>query len=152
VIKSTAWTLTKMVKQLQLSKLFWIALGINYLFGIAVLYSILTIPNNIFDINNNPEHLLAAFKLTYVRAAIVTFALISYPILLLKSRKYITLFTVGLTAWVAAMYIDDNLVLYRIIEYPDRTFVVLLQTFRPIAIACLIWMSFELTFSKYKKY
>ncbi|WP_445809144.1 hypothetical protein, partial [Yoonia sp.] len=94
---------------------------------------------------------LAAFKLTYVRTAIVTLVLIAFPIVLFTSRKYTTFLTVGLTAWVVALYIDDNLVLYRIIEYPDRGLVVFLQTFRPVTIACLIWMSFELTFKNYRK-
>lgn len=140
-----------MIKKLQLSNLFWISLAINYLFAIMLVYAFLTIPDTIFDIEN-PEHALAAFKLTYVRSVIVTFVLIAYPIVLFKSRKYITLFTVGLTAWVVALYIDDNLVLYRLIEYPTRGLVVFLQAVRPIVIACLIWMSFELTFKNYKKH
>lgn len=139
-----------MIKKLQLSKLFWIALIINYLFAIGVVYAFMTVPDSLFDANN-PEHVLAAFKLTYVRTAIVTLVLIAFPIVLFTSRKYTTFLTVGLTAWVVALYIDDNLVLYRIIEYPDRGWVVFLQTFRPVTIACLIWMSFELTFKNYRK-
>lgn len=110
-----------------------------------------TIPDSVFD-TNNPEHVLADFKLTYVRLAIVVLLLIAYPIVLLTSRKYVTFLTVGLTAWVIALYMDDNLVLYKIIEYPNRELIVFLQTFRPITIACLIWMSFELTFKNHKNH
>lgn len=140
-----------MIKRLHLSKLFWIALLVNYFFGIFVIYAVATIPDSVFD-TNNPEHVLAAFKLTYVRLAIVVLLLIAYPIVLLTSRKYVTFLTVGLTAWVTALYIDDNLVLYKIIEYPNRELIVFLQTFRPITIACLIWMSFELTFKNHKNH
>ena len=140
-----------MIKKLQLSKLFWIALVINYLFAIAVWYAFMTVPDDVFDMNNT-EHALAAFKLAYIRAMIVMLFLIIYPIALLTSWKYIAVFTVGLTGWAIAMYIDDNLVLYKIIEYPDRGLVVFLQVVRPIIIACLIWMSFELAFRNYKKY
>lgn len=140
-----------MIKRLHLSKLFWIALLVNYLFAIIFAYGVATIPDSVFD-SNNPEHVLAAFKLTYVRLAIVVLLLIAYPIVLLTSLKYVTFMTIGLTAWVTALYIDDNLVLYKIIEYPDRGLVVFLQAFRPITIACLIWMSFELTFKNHKNH
>lgn len=124
---------------------------VNYLFAIIFVYGVATIPDSVFD-SNNPEHVLAAFKLTYVRLAIVVLLLIAYPIVLLTSLKYVTFMTIGLTAWVTALYIDDNLVLYKIIEYPDRGLVVFLQAFRPITIACLIWMSFELTFKNHKNH
>lgn len=140
-----------MIKRLQLSKLFWIALLVNYFFGIFFIYGVATIADSVFD-SNNPEHVLAAFKLTYVRLAIVVLLLIAYPIVLLTSLKYVTFMTIGLTAWVTALYIDDNLVLYKIIEYPNRGLVVFLQAFRPITIACLIWMSFELTFKNHKNH
>lgn len=139
-----------MIKKLKLSKLFWIALVTNYLFAVGILYVFMTVPDDVFDMNNT-EHALVAFKLAHVRSMIVMFFVIVYPIVLLTSRKYITVFTVGLTAWAIAMYVDDHVVLYKIIEYPDRGLVVFLQTVRPIIIAGLIWMSFELTFRNYKK-
>ncbi|MDC1339901.1 hypothetical protein N8207_05525, partial [Planktomarina temperata] len=58
--------------------------------------------------------------------------------------------TIALTAWAVAIYIDDYLVLYRIIEYPERGIVVFIQTIRPIFLASLLWMSFELTFTRSK--
>lgn len=136
-----------MIKKLRLSNIFWISLLANYLFAIIILYALATIPDSTFD-TNNPEHVLAAFKLTYVRLVIVVFIFFAYPIVLFTSRKYATFLTVGLTAWVIALYIDDNLVLYKIIEYPSRGLVVFIQAVRPFTIACLIWMSFELTSKK----
>jgi hypothetical protein len=138
-----------MIQNLGLSKLFWMALLVCYSFLIAAMYAIVTVPDGVFE-TDNPEHVLAAIKLTYVRLTIVAFGLVGYPIVLLSSLKYAKYTTIALTAWAIAIYIDDYLVLYRIIEYPNRRLVVVIQTFRPVLIVCLIWMSFELTFHKPK--
>ena len=138
-----------MILKLGLSRLFWIALAFTYLFLVLVMYALLSLPENTFDVEN-PTHIMAAIKLSYVRFSLVFVAMIIYPIILFSSLKYAKYFTILLTAWAIAMYIDDHLVLYSIIEYPSRGVVVFLLSIRPIFLACLIWMSFELTFTKLK--
>ena len=97
---------------------------------------------------DNAAHVMNAVKLTYVRLSIVAISLVFYPVILFSSLKYIKYFTIALTAWAIAIYIDDHLVLYRIIEYPDRGVVLFIQSIRPMFLVCLLWMSFELTFTK----
>ena len=97
---------------------------------------------------DNAEHVMTAVRLTYVRLSIVAVSLVGYPIILFSSLKYTKYVTIALTAWAIAIYIDDHLVLYRIIEYPDRGVVLFIQSIRPMFLVCLLWMSFELTFTK----
>ena len=113
------------------------------------MYAIVTQPDNVFDADNQ-QHISAAVKLTYVRLSLAMFFMVGYPIILFSSLKYARYVTIALTAWGIVMYIDDYLVLYKIIEYPKRGLVVALQSLRPILLICLIWMSFELTFTKSK--
>ena len=136
-----------MISNLGLSRIFWIALAIVYFFlGIAA-YAILTLPENTFELGN-PDHVKAAVKLTYVRFAFISVVMVSYPIVLLSSLRYAYFFTIAATAWAIAMYVDDYLVLYRIIEYPSRGIAIAIKLTRPIFLACLLWLSFELTFTK----
>ena len=139
-----------MIKNLRLSKVFWLALAFTYIFLILTVYGLLTLPQDTFDTDNS-EHVRAAVKLTYVRFSLITVSMVTYPIILFGSLKYAKYFTIALTAWAIAMYIDDYLVLYRIIEYPERGIIVILQLIRPILLVCLLWMSFELTFTKSKE-
>ena len=136
-----------MVRDLGLTKLFWMSLAFVYVFVILAVYSILTLPENTFSADNKIQ-VMAALKLSYVRLSLSIVFLVVYPILLFSSLKYIKYVTIALTAWAVAIYIDDHLVLYRIIEYPERGIVVFLQSIRPIFLACLLWMSFELTFTR----
>ena len=136
-----------MIRNLGLTKVFWVALAFSYLFLLLAMYAILTLPKSTFDVNN-AEHVLTAVRLTYVRLSIVAVSLVGYPIILFSSLKYTKYVTIALTAWAIAIYIDDHLVLYRIIEYPDRGIVVFIQSIRPMFLVCLLWMSFELTFTK----
>ena len=122
-------------------------MAVTYFFLVLAMYAILTPPESAFDADN-AEHVMAAVRLTYVRLAIVAVSLVGYPIILLSSLKYAKYVTIALTAWAIAVYIDDHLVLYRIIEYPDRGIVVFMQSIRPMLLVCLLWMSFELTFTK----
>ena len=138
-----------MIRDLGLSKIFWAAMAVTYFFLVLAMYAILTLPESAFDADN-AEHVMAAVRLTYVRLAIVAVSLVGYPIILLSSLKYAKYVTIALTAWAIAVYIDDHLVLYRIIEYPDRGVVLFIQSIRPIFLVCLLWMSFELTFTKSK--
>ena len=139
-----------MIKNLRLSKVFWLALAFTYIFLILTVYGLLTLPQDTFDTDNS-EHVIAAVKLTYVRFSLVAVSMVTYPIILFSSLKYAKYFTIALTAWAIAMYIDDYLVLYRIIEYPERGIIVILQLMRPVLLVCLLWMSFELTFTKSKE-
>jgi len=136
-----------MIRNLGLTKVFWVALAFSYLFLLLAMYAILTLPKSTFDVNN-AEHVLTAVRLTYVRLSIVAVSLVGYPIILFSSLKYTKYVTIALTAWAIAIYIDDHLVLYRIIEYPDRGIVLFVQSIRPLFLVCLLWMSFELTFTK----
>ena len=138
-----------MIKNLHLSKLFWTALLVANCYLIIAMYAIVTLPDNSFDANNQ-QHILAAVKLTYVRLTLAIFFMVAYPVILFSSLKYAKYVTIALTAWGIVMYIDDYLVLYKIIEYPKRGLVVVIQSLRPILLICLIWMSFELTFTKSK--
>ena len=138
-----------MIRDLGLSKIFWAAMAVTYFFLVLAMYAILTFPESAFDADN-AEHVMAAVRLTYVRLAIVAVSLVGYPIILFSSLKYAKYVTIALTAWAIAVYIDDHLVLYRIIEYPDRGVVLFIQSIRPIFLVCLLWMSFELTFTKSK--
>ena len=139
-----------MIKNLRLSKVFWLALAFTYIFLILTVYGLLTLPQDTFDTDNS-EHVRAAVKLTYVRFSLIAVSMVTYPIILFSSLKYAKYFTIALTAWAIALYIDDYLVLYRIIEYPKRGIIVILQLIRPILLVCLLWMSFELTFTKSKE-
>ena len=138
-----------MISNLELSKLFWVSLAFVYVFVILAVYSIVTLPENTFSADSS-EQVMAAIKLTYVRLSLAVVSSVVYPILLFSSLKYTKYVTIALTAWAVAIYIDDYLVLYRIIEYPERGIVVFIQTIRPIFLACLLWMSFELTFTRSK--
>jgi hypothetical protein len=136
-----------MIRNLGLTKVFWVALAFSYFFLLLAIYAILTLPKSTFDVNN-AEHVVTAVRLTYVRLSIVAVSMVGYPIILFSSLKYTKYVTIALTAWAIAIYIDDHLVLYRIIEYPERGIVLFMQSIRPLFLVCLLWMSFELTFTK----
>ena len=139
-----------MIKNLRLSKVFWLALAFTYIFLILTVYGLLTLPQDTFDTDNS-EHVRAAVKLTYLRFSLIAVSMVTYPIILFGSLKYAKYFTIALTAWAIACYIDDYLVLYKFIKYPERFIIVILQLIRPILLVCLLWMSFELTFTKSKE-
>ena len=124
-------------------------MAFTYFFLLLAIYAILTLPKSTFDMDS-AEHVMAAVRLTYVRLSIATVSLVGYPVILFSSLKYTKYITIALTAWAIAIYIDDHLVLYRIIEYPDRGVVLFIQAIRPMFLVCLLWMSFELTFTKFK--
>lgn len=138
-----------MIRNLGLSKIFWVAMAFTYFFLLLAIYAILTLPKSTFDVDN-AEHVMTAVRLTYVRLSIAAVSLVGYPVILFSSLKYTKYITIALTAWAIAIYIDDHLVLYRIIEYPDRGVVLFIQSIRPMFLVCLLWMSFELTFTKSK--
>lgn len=133
------------IKKYQFTKLFWGSFIGAYGFLLLAMFAIATLPDNVFD-TWDEIHVRTAMKLTYLRFTIVIFALLGYPIILFTSVRNAKFVTIALTAWALAIYIDDYSVLYRIIEYPQRGLVNFIQAIRPLFLACLIWMSFELTF------
>jgi len=129
----------------QVSKLFWFSMSIAYSFCFSALYIYSTIPEYLLELDNTIQVNLT-MKLASVRLAIIALALVAYPIILFRFFKYANYFTVALTAWAVAIYIDDYFVLSEIIKYPESQLISLIQSLRPIMIASLFWMSIELVF------
>ena len=128
-----------------ISKLFWFSMSIAYSFCFSALYIYSTIPEYLLELDNTIQVNLT-MKLASVRLAIIALALVAYPIILFRFFKYAKYFTVALTAWAVAIYIDDYFVLSEIIKYPESQLISLIQSLRPIMIASLFWMSIELVF------
>ena len=129
----------------QLSKFFWFTMSISYAFCFSALYAYSTIPEYTLELNNTAQ-INITMKLATVRLIIVATALFAYPIFLFRFFKYAKYFTVALTAWAVAIYIDDIFVLSEIIKYPKSGLISSIQSLRPILIASLLWMSIELIF------
>ena len=134
-----------MFKNPQPSKFFWFSMSIAYAFCFSSLYTYLTIPEYILELNNTNQ-IIITMKLATVRLVIVAIALLAYPVILFRFFKYAKYFTVALTAWAVAIYIDDYFVLTKVIQYPESGLISSVQSFRPILIASLLWMSIELVF------
>ena len=129
----------------QLSKFFWFTMSISYAFCFSALYTYSTIPEYTLELNNTAQ-INITMKLATVRLIIVATALFAYPIFLFRFFKYAKYFTVALTAWAVAIYIDDTFVLTEVIKYPESGLISSIQSLRPILIASLLWMSIELIF------
>jgi hypothetical protein len=129
----------------QLSNFFWFSMSIAYAFCFSSLYTYSTIPEYTLELNNNAQ-INITMKLATVRLAIVATALLAYPIILFRFFKYAKYFTVALTAWAVAIYIDEIFVLTEVIKYPENGLISSIQSLRPIWIASLLWMSIELVF------
>jgi len=127
-----------------MTHLFWVAFIITYLFCMSTIYGIITVPEEMFDVKNALE-VLSLIKLLSIRLTFGVVFLSIYPVLLLTSIKWSNYFVVAVTAWCIAMYVDDLMVLNKIIEYPERGLIAIIQSIRPILILSLIWMSFELS-------
>jgi hypothetical protein len=92
------------------------------------------------------DHEGLAIKMNYVRLPTLCFGLALLPILLWTSVRYALNLIRFYAAFVAFNYIDDHLVLYDVIQYPDAPVVQLALSMRPFAIMALLWMAFELQF------
>ena len=134
-----------MFKNPQPSKFFWFSMSIAYAFCFSSLYTYATIPEYILELNNTAQ-IIITMKLATVRLVIVAIALLAYPVILFRFFKYAKYFTVALTAWAVAIYIDDVFVLTEVIQYPESGLISSVQSLRPILIASLLWMSVELVF------
>ena len=129
----------------QLSNFFWFSMSIAYAFCFSSLYTYSTIPEYTFELNNNAQ-INITMKLATVRLVIVAVALLVYPMILFRFFKYAKYFTVALTAWAVAIYIDDIFVLTEVIKYPESGLITSIQSLRPILIVSLLLMSIELVF------
>jgi hypothetical protein len=134
-----------MYKGIELTISFWVATSMSYAFCFSALYAYATLPDHLLDLNNTAQ-IKATLKLSTVRLVIVATALLAYPIILFRFFKYAKYFTVALTAWALAIYVDDIFVLSEIIKYPESGLISSIQLLRPILIASLLWMSIELAF------
>tara|TARA_B110000003_G_C16621158_1_gene523176 strand:- start:1651 stop:2073 length:423 start_codon:yes stop_codon:yes gene_type:complete len=134
-----------MYQSSELSKFFWVSMSIAYAFCFSALYTYTTIPEHTLELNNT-DQIIITMKLAIVRLVIVAIALLTYPVILFNFFEYAKYFTVALTAWAIAIYIDDNFVLLGIIQYPESALIFLVQLVHPILIASLLWMSIELIF------
>ena len=134
-----------MTKVYRLSKLYWLSFVVTYIYCVVTVYLIHTLGADYYD-TSNPQQVLSAVKLSTVRMYIISIGLIIYPIVLLYSVRIAKYVTLGLTAWAIAMLIDDHLVLYEIIEYPERASIAAILELRPFIIVVMVWMCFELTF------
>ncbi|MDA9567542.1 hypothetical protein N9R76_07130, partial [Planktomarina temperata] len=76
-----------MIRNLGLSKIFWVAMAFTYFFLLLAMYAIT------FDMDN-AAHVMTAVKLTYVRLSIVAISLVFYPIILFNYKKYIKYVTI----------------------------------------------------------
>jgi len=129
----------------ELSKFFWLSMSITYAFCLSKLYTYSTIPELNVELNNSVQ-ISITMKLTAVRLVVVAIVLSVFPVILFRFFKYAKYFTVALTAWAVAIYIDDIFILTDIIQYPKSGLIRLIESFRLIMIICLLWMSIELTF------
>jgi len=134
-----------MFEDSQLSKFFWFAMSVSYAFCFFALYTFSTIPEYVLELNNTAQNNIT-MKLANVRLVIVALALLLYPVILFWFFKYAKYFTVALTSWAVAIYIDDYFVLSEIIKYPESRLISLAQSLRPIMIVSLFCMSIELVF------
>ena len=134
-----------MYKNSQLSKFFWFSMSVAYAFCFSSFYTYATIPEYILELNNTAQ-IIITMKLATVRLVIVAIALLAYPVILFRFFKYAKYFTVALTAWAVAIFIDDIFVLTEVIQYPESGLISSVQSLRPILIASLLWMSVELVF------
>ena len=133
-----------MYKGIELTISFWVAMSIAYAFCFSALYTFSTVPEYTLELYNAQINI--TMKLATVRLVIVATALLAYPIILFRFFKYAKYFTVALTAWAVAIYIDDIFVLTEVIKYPESGLISLMQSLRPILIASLLLMSIELVF------
>ena len=134
-----------MYQSSELSKFFWVSMSIAYAFCFSALYTYTTIPEHTLELNNT-DQIIITMKLAIVRLVIVAIALLTYPVILFKFFEYAKYFTVALTAWAVAIYIDDIFVLTEVIKYPESGLITSIQSLRPILIVSLLLMSIELVF------
>lgn len=126
----------------KLSSVFWLSAAIFYIVGVVAIFALVNPTVNAFlEAANAPK--LVALKLNYIRLPIVCLSLIVFPFLLWTSLTRTLIFLRLVTAALVIVYIDDHLVLYKIIEYPNLPIFQFALFLRPFAIMAMFWMTFE---------
>lgn len=126
----------------KLSRVFWLSAAIFYIVGVVAIFALANPTVNAFlEAANAPK--LVALKLNYIRLPIVCLSLIVFPFLLWTSLTRTLIFLRLVTAALVIVYIDDHLVLYKIIEYPNLPIFQFALFLRPFAIMAMFWMTFE---------
>lgn len=135
----------------KLSIVFWAACVLVYAVGTLAILAIL-VPDldAVLDSENFSNGI--AFKLSSIRVSIIAISLAIFPYLLWKKRQIALIFLKVITAWAITMYIDDYLVLYDLIKYPDLAIVKIVFALRPFVIIALAWMCLELNFRSSQGY
>jgi len=127
----------------KLSCVFWLCTALGYGVGILGLISILLADLSSLDAKGAVGE-SAVFHLSVVRLIIISVTLIVFPVLLFTSLRHLLYFIIGITAWASMVYLDDVLVLYKFIQYPQSAAIKAVMVLRPFAIIGLLWMCFEL--------
>jgi hypothetical protein len=129
----------------KLSLIFWFAFVLVYVIGFVAVAAISNpAVYEFLEVVDAPE--VVAIKMSFIRLPIIVLALLSFPILLWKSFKRALLFLKIITAVVIVVYLDDHLVLYEFVGYPQLAIFKIAIFLRPFAIMALLWMTFELHF------
>lgn len=127
------------------SRLFWLSTAIVYIVGVVAIVALINPTVNAFlEAADAPK--LVALKLNYVRLPVVCLSLFVFPFLLWTSLARTLIFLRLVTAALVFAYIDDHLVLYKIIEYPNLPIFQFALFLRPLAIMAMVWMTFEVHF------
>ena len=129
----------------KLSVVFWGFTILVYATGAMAVLAILSPELNDIALKGNTAA-YAAFKLNSVRLPIICAALVVFPVLLWTLPHAALVFLKIFTAGTIVMYIDDQLVLYDVLDYPDLPLVQTVLFLRLILIIGLVWMCFELNF------
>lgn len=129
----------------RLSPVFWLCLLFINIVSFLAIMGIQSLDVEGLLLREN-DHESLAIKMNYVRLPAICIGISLLPILLWKSFRYALNLTRFYAAFVAFNYIDDHLVLYDVIQYPDAPVVQLALFLRPFAIMALLWMAFELQF------
>jgi hypothetical protein len=127
----------------KLSPVFWLATALSYIVGILAVASIFHADLNFLQATGTVGE-RAAFHLSVVRVVFIGIILLVFPVLLFTSLRRLFYFMVGITAWVAIIYVDDLLVLYTIMHYPQSAAMNFVIAVRPLVLIGLLWMCFEL--------
>jgi hypothetical protein len=132
-------------KKPDMSFAFWFSFTFVYLGGFIAIVALVS-PGIVEFFSTKENHVFAGIKIIYVRLPLLITLLTVFPILLFKSVTKALWFMRYATAIAVFFYIDDHLVLYEIIGFPERATVKLAIFLRPIIIMAMLWMTFELHF------
>jgi hypothetical protein len=127
----------------EMSMIFWLFTALGYLAGILAVTSIFLTDYSYLQASGSVGE-RATFHLRIVRLTFITMIMLVFPVLLFTSLRRLFYFLVGVTAWMVILYVDDALVLYKIMEYPPSEVVSVVFALRPFVMMGLLWMCFEI--------